>query len=297
MINEPKVGIVLVNYNGLNFQNDCIKTIKNMSYSNYEIIVVDNASTDKSMEMLKQYYPEVTIIECEENHGVAKGNNIGIRYAIDNGSQYILLLNNDTEIDAELLTEMIKKADENILITPKIYYYNPSNLLWYAGGEINLNKATTTHYGYGEYDNGQYDKETLVKYTPTCCLLVHKSVFNEIGLMDEKYFMYYDDTDFCVRINKSKYSILYCPSAVLWHKVSSSTGGECSPLKTYYMTRNRFYFAKKHNSVYIMSYIYSIYFSIRRSVKFILKRDKKQVNMIKLAISDFIKGNMYKMNN
>lgn len=288
---EPKVGIVLVNYNGEKFQNDCIRTIKQMTYRNYEIIVVDNNSKDQSIELLKNEFPDVVLIETGENCGVARGNNIGIKAAIKLNCEYILLLNNDTEVDKNMLSMMLGKAKSNILVTCKMYYYEPNTVLWCAGGKINWDKATTTHFGENEVDNGQFDKSKYIEYTPTCCLLIHRSVFDEVGYMDENYFMYYDDTDFVARCNKKGYKIWYEAEAKLWHKVSSSSGGSESNTVIYYSNRNRLYFIDKH---YRNKFYVKLYFYVTRFIRYAIKYSSSQRIMLKKAISDYRNGNLYR---
>lgn len=286
---EPKVGIVLVNYNGAKFQNDCIRTVKSMTYQNFEIIVVDNASSDNSLEILKSEFPEVTIIKCTNNFGVAKGNNIGIKYALKNKCEYILLLNNDTELEPKLLEILVKKANKKVITVPKIYYYEAKNLLWYAGGKINWNKGIVKHLGDKEYDRGQYNKLREIEYSPTCCMLVHKDIFEKIGLMDEAYFMYYDDTDFCIRVLKNHYKILYVPKAYLWHKVSSSSGGKSSDISVYYSNRNRLYIMKKFN-FNVISYIYTYTTRIIKMVFAMISNSNEK--LIFNAIIDYKRNNM-----
>ena len=288
-----KVAIVLVNYNGEKFQNECIESIYNMDYKDYDIIIVDNNSSDNSIKIVKKKFKEVILIETEENNGVAKGNNIGIEYALNNGYEYVLLLNNDTEVDKQMLSKMIEKASENILVTCKMYYYNPSKKIWYAGGKINWNKGTTTHFGMDEFDDGKYDESKFVEYTPTCCLLIHKSIFEKIGTMDEKYFMYYDDTDFCARVNINGFKIWYESSAKLWHKVSSSSGGEDSPLSIYYCTRNRLYFIEKHckNKIILNTFFYTT-----RTIRYFQYKDKVKRKMMLKGIKDYNNNKMYMQN-
>lgn len=288
---ESKVGIVLVNYNGEKFQNECIRTIKNMTYSNYEIIIVDNNSKDNSINKAKEEFDDLVIIQTGENCGVAKGNNIGIKEAMKRNCEYILLLNNDTEVHKEMLSNMIKKANENTMVTCKMYYYKPNNIIWCAGGAINWKRATTKHFGDGEMDNGQYDNSRYIEYTPTCCLLVHKSIFNKVGLMDENYFMYYDDTDFLVRCNRANIKTWYESSAKLWHKVSSSSGGNLSNISIYYGDRNRLYFIDKH---YRQKRKVLLFFYISRYLKWI--RNKNLAKISKKAIYDYKNNNMYRQN-
>lgn len=292
-----KIGIVLVNYNGEKFQNDCIRTIKSQTYKNFEIIVVDNNSQDNSVQLLEDVYPDVTLIEVGENVGVARGNNIGIKHALKSGCDYILLLNNDTEVDKDMLKHMVESASENTITVPKMYYFEPKNVIWCAGGEINWRRATTTHYGMGEIDNGQYNEGKFIEYAPTCSMLIHKNVFKKVGLMDEKYFMYYDDTDFCVRINKLDFQILYVPNALLWHKVSSSSGGESSLTSIYYGDRNRLYFINKFYKAKLK--VKSFYFMSRfiRIIQWFIKLDFERSKMTLKGIFDFKNKRMGLMKN
>lgn len=292
---EPKVGIVLVNYNGEKFQNDCIKTIKEMTYKNYVTIVVDNDSKDNSLNMLREVYPEVTIIKTGENCGVAKGNNIGIKAALELNCEFVLLLNNDTEVHKEMLTRLVEKASSKTLVTCKMYYYQPQNTIWCAGGKINWGKATTTHFGDNQIDNGQCDESKYVEYTPTCCLLIHKEIFENIGLMDENYFMYYDDTDFVVRANEYGYKIWYESKAKLWHKVSSSSGGADSKISVYYGTRNRLYFI---NKFYKFKLKVLCFYYITRGIKYIHYRfSSRELSKILIkSIKDYKNNKMYFQN-
>ena len=286
---EPKVGIVLVNYNGEKFQNECIKTIRQMSYTNYEIIIVDNNSKDNSISKAKSEFNDLVIIETGENYGVAKGNNIGIQEAIKRKCEYVLLLNNDTEVDKDMLSNMVKKASKDVMVTCKMYYFEPKNVIWCAGGKINWKRATTIHFGDGEIDRGQFDESKYVEYTPTCCLLIHRSIFDRVGLMDEKYFMYYDDTDFLARCNKLNLKTWYESSAKLWHKVSSSSGGSLSNISIYYGDRNRLYFINKHykNKVSVTAFFY-----FSRYIKWLKNRDLVKIS--RKAICDYRNNNMYR---
>ena len=244
---EGKIGIVIVNYNGANYQNDALRSIYASSYTNFEVIIVDSASKDDSVELARKEYPQIHFLLQSENVGVAKGNNIGIRYAMDVlDVEYVLLINNDIELDKNTLQRLMEKADETTITVPKIYYYEPHDMLWYAGGEMYWNRGESGHIGNFETDKGQYDEEKIVGYSPTCCMLLHRNVFEKIGYIDETVFMYFDDTDLCVRLNENGYKILYVPSAFMWHKVSSSGGGMDSKVYVYYNFRNKFYFMNKY---------------------------------------------------
>lgn len=288
-----KIGIVIVNYNGAKYQNDCIKSLYEMDYQDFEIIVVDSASSDNSVALLKAEYPKVHVIECKENVGVAAGNNIGIKYAKEIGTEYTLLMNNDVELDSKLLGLLIERADEETVVVPKIYFYQPNDLLWYAGGELVWNKGTAIHTGMREYDNEVLNSEKYVDYAPTCCMLVHNSVFDRVGYMDEKLFMYFDDTDFCVRLGQHNIKILYLPQAFMWHKVSSSTGGENSKVSMYYISRNQLYYKKKYADK--ISFKTTLYIHAKAIAKFILsplRKQHKNDKWIIVAYKDFYQGKM-----
>ena len=259
-----KIGILLVNYNGKNFLNDCINSIYKMKYKNIDILVVDNDSHDNSIDLLEIEYPDVKVIKTGDNIGVAAGNNVGIRHFIKTDCDYILIMNNDVEVDKNMLNYLIQQAGPNTITVPKIYYFNDKDVIWFGGGHINWHKGICVHEGYNERDNKKYDSDRYITYAPTCCMLVHKSVFDKIGIMDENYFMYFDDTDFCVRAIDGGVKILYVPKAFMWHKVSSSSGGPDSKISIYYNYRNQLYFINKFKekvrlSCYFYIHIRSIY--------------------------------------
>lgn len=291
MSNEgPKVGIVIVNYNGAAYQNDALHTIYESTYKNIDVVIVDSCSHDNSIQLAIDEFPQIHVLRQNENVGVAKGNNIGIRYCIDSlDSEYILLLNNDIELDKNTIKELVSRASKYTVCVPKIYYYEPHNMIWYAGGIMLWNRGDAIHIGNFEDDHGQYDVEKNTPYSPTCCMLIHKEVFEKIGLIEEDYFMYYDDTDLCVRILDSGFTILYVPSSFMWHKVSSSGGGMDSKTFVYYNTRNKFYFMKNYKSR--IKFPARLYTFTKLSIKFLISPFyKKNDKYILKAWKDYKKG-------
>lgn len=285
------VGIVIVNYNGAKYQNDCIKSLYDMDYDSFEIIVVDSGSKDNSIQMLRDVYPKVHVLEMNDNIGVAAGNNVGIKYSIELGTEYTLLLNNDVEVDKELLTILMQNADKTTAVVPKIYYYEPKDVLWYAGGELGWEKELASHRGYGKKDIGEFDEMREITYAPTCCMLIHNSIFEKVGMIDETIFMYYDDTDFCVRMYEAGIKLLYCPKAKLWHKVSSSSGGQESKITIYYMYRNQLYYMHKYRKKIKMKY--RIYFMMVAAYFFVTFPWKcKNNRYILVAYIDYFLGRM-----
>jgi len=161
-INNFRVGIVIVNYNGGKYINDCVRSVFESTYKNYMVIVVDNASTDNSVKNLEEEFKDrITIIKNNENLGFSGANNIGIEYALQNGCEFVILLNNDTVIDKDLIHNMVSTSlsNDNAIISPKIYYYNEPNKIWSAGGGINWKKGLSYHYGFNKIDKGQFDEQ------------------------------------------------------------------------------------------------------------------------------------------
>lgn len=289
---EPKVGIVIVNYNGLNYQNDAIRSIKGQKYSNYEIIVVDNNSTDGSVEALEKEFPDVFVIKTGDNLGVAAGNNIGIQCALDHKAEYIMLLNNDIILGDDLISTLVKKASSNIITVPKIYYYDRKKFIWSAGGCVDWKTGIPKHYGTDQSDTTAFSIERHVEIAPTCCMLIHRNIFRKVGKMDERYFMYYDDTDFCIRANMKGFKILYVPSAVMWHKVSSSSGGSQSRIYSYYIARNLLYFIKKFSYKTQVTQMDLVKYQI----KYVLNNctNNKNAKYRIVGLFDYFRGKMYR---
>ena len=245
-MNYPKVSIIILNWNGKEDTIECLESLRKLDYPNYDVIVVDNGSTDGSCEILKKNYPYVKLIENEKNLGVATGYNFGIYQA---RGEYILLLNNDTVVDGDLLKELVTVLESNPeigIVGPTMYYYDDPKRIWVGGGGgIYWNKGKTSLLRTNEIDNGEFDEITEVDYIAGCALLTKRELFEEIGYMDTKYFAYWEETDWCVRACKAGYKVLYVPKAKIWHKISS-TSKKISGFAEYHLTRNMFWFMRKH---------------------------------------------------
>lgn len=253
-----KVGIILLNYCNYNLTIDCIKSIRQSTYQNYEIIVVDNNSPDHSGENLSQL-ESIRFLQMEENLGFAAGNNRGIEVALSDGCEYVMLLNNDTVIDPNMIETLVSRADSNTVVVPKMYYFDVEgrkDILWYAGGILKYKSSDGIHIGGRQEDSKQYSVEREVTFATGCCMMIHRTILEKVGLLREEYFMYCEDTDYSIRLNKSNVRILYVPNAKLWHKVSSSSGGEMSKFIVYYVVRNKIYCAIV-NKLGIKTYIYN----------------------------------------
>ncbi len=254
-----KISIIVLNYNGIENTLECIQSLKKLGTDGFHlsIIVVDNASNDGSQEKLRST-GGISLIENTKNLGYSGGNNIGIRHAIKNNTDYNCILNNDTKVDKNLMINFVKAKPDGIL-SPKIYFYpgqefhktrykktEEGKVLWYAGGEIDWDNVIGLHRGVDEVDSGQYDNDQEIAYATGACFFANKNVFEKVGLFDEKYFLYLEDMDFSVRAKRLGIKIMYVYRAFLWHKNASSAGGSGSMLQDYYLTRTRLLFAFKY---------------------------------------------------
>lgn len=288
-MNEPKIGLVTVLYNATEVLQGFFESLAKQSYENYILIVIDNSPNDEALNEAKRlaifYNIPSEFINNNANLGVAKGNNQGILQSLAIGCDFTLLLNNDIEFERNTITDMTTYAITSgaSMIVPKIYYYG-TNTLWMAGGEILELRALTPMRGNGEEDHGQYNNIEEIGFAPTCFMLIKNEVFKTVGFMDEKYFVYYDDTDFIYRAKAFGYKIIYYPKAIVGHKVSISTGGADSLFSIYYTTRNRFYFIVKNFS--LLSKVISLsYFYLTRCIKYIQYGKKERQELIR-AIFD-----------
>lgn len=286
---HAKVTIIILNWNGKEDTIECVESVKNITYPNYEILIVDNGSTDGSQELFRQKYPDITLIENPHNLGFAEGNNIGMSYALKRGTDYTLLLNNDTTVDKHFLDELINHADMNKkvgILGPKIYFYYEPTKICFLGANINFWTGRISVIGNNQIDKGQFEDIKEVDYVEGCAILVRKEVIEEINLLDAKYFCFFEETDWCVRAKKAGYSVIFVPKAKIWHKIGS-TARKIEGFNLYYMTRNRFLFMKKHTTeIQFVSFL--IYFFSVNTVLTIASIIFKQRNPKLLKI--FYKG-------
>ena len=247
-----RIGIVTVTYNSQDVLTPFLRCAFAQTFGDFLLYAVDNASRDQTVSLLRQESdPRLRCILNSDNCGVAEGNNQGIRAALADGCETVLLLNNDIEFGPQFFAQLYAGlAERNTdMATCKMLYHDPSDTIWCAGGWLDPHRLFSAfHYGMGATDQGQFDEPKRVTYTPTCCLLARRSVFERVGLMDRRYFVYSDDVDFCYRCYLLDIPLWYLPHIVLFHKVSALTGGDESEFAIRFMTRNRAYFLRKHMS-------------------------------------------------
>lgn len=253
-----KHAVVLVNYKGWQDTIVCIKSIK-QSKDTPHIIVVDNASGGESVVELKKAFPDLDLIESPVNVGFSVGNNLGIKKALKMGAQVVYILNNDTEVDPNLFFRAYRYVSGKSRIAGgKIYYARgyefhaeqkgQGNIIWYGGGYMDWTSVIARHWGVDEEDRGQHDKIKKVDFITGCFIAVPRQVFAKIGLLDEPFFLYLEDTDFCLHAAAEGIEVMYNPNLILYHRNSSSTVAG-SPLVDYYITRNRFFIGKRYGSL------------------------------------------------
>jgi len=260
-----KISIILINYNGQKDTVDCLETLLRIRTSGFiiETIVVDNFPENRINIDEKKYKKiNLKIIFNQVNTGFSGGNNTGIKEALKDKSDYILLLNNDTLVKENFLEELFNFAEKNPgagLIVPKIYFAKGfefhknrykkeerGKVIWYAGGYMDWKNVIGHHRGVDEVDKGQFDEVIETDFASGCCILIRKDVIERIGLLDEDYFLYYEDNDFSQKAKKAGFRIYFLPSSIIWHKNAGSTGGSGSKLQDYYISRNRLLFGNKY---------------------------------------------------
>jgi GT2 family glycosyltransferase len=246
----PVVTVVVLNWNGKEVTEDCLRSLLASDYPDLCVVVVDNGSTDGSADYLSVRFPDLVILRNPVNLGFTGGSNQGIRHALENNADYILLLNNDTVVDRECVSHLVDAAESSRrygALNPKIYYSDPPDRLWYAGGAFSLWRGVAQHWGRKSVDRGQYNALREVTYVSGCALLVRASVLRTVGLLDETLFIYAEDADLSVRIRKAGYRLAYVPMARLWHKEGFDTrqnSGQAYRYRLY--IRNSLWVLTKH---------------------------------------------------
>lgn len=237
--NSPNVEIIVLNWNGKEDTLGCLKALQKVRYDNISVTVVDNASTDDSTEMIAAEFPSVKLIKNTANLRYAGGNNVAIKEALEGEAEYILILNNDTIPHEDFLTSLVETISSEVeigIVAPKINYFTDRKLIWYAGGFVNFFTGNIYHRGLRKRDDGKYDLSNEVDYATGCCMLIKRELFDEIGLLDEKYYIYTEDVDFSFRARAAGYKVIFEPRSLIWHKISASTGGAFS----FFKIRNKF---------------------------------------------------------
>jgi len=244
----PRVLGVVLNYNGREITLQSVASLLAMDYPAFELVVVDNGSTDGSHEAVGERFPQVRRLRTEQNLGISGGLNLGLRLGIAEGFDYLLAMNNDIEVAPDLLAELVRVAERSPrigVVGPKcFFYYGDRDRIWSAGGVLRFRESVTGERGLGEPDRGQYDREEAVDYVNGVAMLIRREALVAVGLWDPVYRVGVEDADFCVRAKRAGWQCWYAPRARLWHMVSPTTGGYVAG-RTYRTGRSTAIFVRK----------------------------------------------------
>lgn len=255
---RPGVAIIIVNWNSYDMTSQCLVSLRSLDYPDFKTIVVDNGSTDGSADRLETDFPEIILLRNKENRGFTGGNNSGIVYAIENDFEYLMLLNNDTVITPPFLGCLINSIDTTPsigAIQPKIMYNYDRSVIWNAGTALNRFLFTFKTIGENEKDQGLYDKAGEIPWITGCCFLVRTDIIRQIGPLDDKFFIYYEDVDWSLKIRGRSHKLWYEPKAVIYHEAGMSDAnridhneGKMSPFSHYMNVRNHLYVVRRYAS-------------------------------------------------
>lgn len=246
-VNALEVAVIILNWNRPDETLQCLRSVERLEYPNVTSLVVDNGSTDDSVALIRRAYPGVALLEAGENRGYTGGNNLGIEYALEGDASYIWLLNDDVLVAPDSLSILMEVAlDEPLagFLGPMVYMREePRRIL--SAGCVLADGWQPQHRGMGEMDRGQFDAVTEVDSLSGCSLLVSRQAIEAIGALDDDFYAYYEDVDWCYRGTQAGFRVLVAPQAIVWHP-DTRHRDPGSPLVTYYMARNRLLFGAKH---------------------------------------------------
>ncbi|MBT4958335.1 MAG: glycosyltransferase family 2 protein [Flavobacteriaceae bacterium] len=272
---NKKIAIIIVNWKQYELTINCLLSLKKLEYKNWKVILVDNESNFEKINKIKSDFNKVEVIESKANLGFASANNLGIKYAIKNKFEYVMLLNNDTEVNKKFLSPLLNSfQNDNSLgaVQPLIMNYNNRAKVWNAGGYLN------NFFGFPYTNKKLNNKNRQIDWITGCCILLKTKVIKKAGLIDEDFFAYYEDVDWSLRIKKLGYKLGVVESSVIFHHGTKSSNdsnleGNLSPFVHYLNIRNHIYLVKKHsdkfNFIGVLLYqflkilFYSIYFILR----------------------------------
>lgn len=246
---QPFLCIVVLNNNRLDDTLDCLASLYRNDYQNFHVILLDYESPEESLQAIHEAYAQVEIIRLSENAGYAGNNNVGIRMALEQGAEWIFVLNNDTVLSPSCLSIMVDAGEVNSqigMIGPMVYHFDEPDVIQSAGGVLSRDWHSY-HLGMNEPDQGQFGSARQVDWLSGCAILVRRALIDRVGALDPDYFLYWEETEWCIRAGRAGWKIIHVPSAKLWHK-GVKRNYEPRPYVTYYMTRNYLFTLDKHNA-------------------------------------------------
>lgn len=245
---KPSVAALVLNYNGPDVTLLSLESLTALSYPNVDLMVIDNGSTDDSVDRVGAAFPKIRQLRVHPNRGISWGLDHGLALALEEGYEYALVMNNDIEVAPSMVDEMVRVAAANPevgCVGTKSYYYSDRERIWSAGGRLRYREALTTERGEGQLDCGQFDRTEEVDYVNGVAMLIRCELLEKIGLWDPTYFLGVEDADFCVRAKQAGYRCVYAHRAELWHMISASIG-VYKPFRTFHTARSTAIFLRKH---------------------------------------------------
>lgn len=248
-MNQPSVAIVVLNWRKPTETLACLASLSHITYPNARIIVVDNGSGDDSVPLIHQHAPELEVLKTGANLGYAGGNNVGVRYALDHGADAVLILNNDILVEPGFLEPLLDAAlppAAPAIVTAAVCEMARRDVIWALGAEINWRDGSPVRLHSGEpYAIWQGVPPFLVGYAAGSAMLAPRSIWETVGLIDEHYFLYYEEADWCMQARRAGFPVLAVPDSAVWHEVEAQQG-RGSPAVTYYMARNTLWFLRRN---------------------------------------------------
>lgn len=245
----PLVITVVLNTNHRDDTLACLASLAQNTYPNNQIIVLDNASSDGSVAAIRAAFPAVQIIELTKNLGYAGNNNVGIAAAIAQGADWVFVLNEDTILDPNCIQELVRFAESDSqigIVGPMVYHHSEPTVIQSAGGKLGR-YWKSQHIAQNEFDTGQISCPHVVEWISGCAILVRRSVIAQVGVIDERFFYYWEETEWCVRVRAANWQIFHVPAAKLWHK-GVQRDYKPKPAIAYYNTRNQLLLLAKHRA-------------------------------------------------
>lgn len=302
---NKKVAIILVNWNSFDLTNDCINSLKEISYTDYDIIVTDNGSNDQSGQRLKQSHPEIILLESKTNTGYTGGNNLGLTYSLDNNYDYSLLLNNDTFVDSEFLSVLVNYMDEypdTGVVQSKIFFNHNRSVIWNGGSFYNKWLGLTYTKGYFRKDDKHsYNNIKEMDWATGCAFLTKNSILRQTGLLANNMFIYYEDVDLSFRIKELGYKIIYHPGSIVYHIAGMANKhkikgpeGYINPIVHYLSQRNLIWFLKQYTPWYCVPsvIIFNSFYTIAVIVYFVLRLRFKKLKALLRGLRDGVNGSI-----
>jgi GT2 family glycosyltransferase len=247
---DPSVTAVILNWNGLQDTRECLESLRHVNYTGLKTIVVDNGSrNDEAGALAKEFGAFIDLVRLPVNRGFAGGANAGIERALETSPDYVLLLNNDTIVDPDFLTGLVGEAQRHkdvAAVNPRTYFYDEPRKIYSTGGKVSLWRGVASQVGRGETDNGQFNEPARREYADGMCMLIPRSAIEKVGLLDEQYFAYWEETDWCVRARDMGLHCYYAPQSRVWHKAERSQSPDAS--FHYLYRRNALLFVRKRGS-------------------------------------------------